>query len=117
MSYKTNRLARLPPELRYYIAEYINCKEKKPYSYIPLFKNIILDWYNTCRAWDDSIAVYRQYKEIYTKGISQEETPFLKYAFIKYRRENKYYEMTMIRHVGQFQKITCRNISWNVNRT
>ncbi len=67
MSYKTNRLERLPPELRYYIAEYVDCKEEKPYPYIPLFKNIILDWYNSSRPWRDSNIVYRQYKDIYTK--------------------------------------------------
>ena len=112
MSHKRNRLERLPPELRYYIAEFINCKDKQPYTYIPLYKNILLDWYNTRRAWDNSNNVYRQYKEVY---ISQEEIPFIKHAFTRYMRESKYYSMFMNYSVGQFQKIACRcrNIPWN----
>ena len=119
MSYKTNRITRLPPELRYYIAEYVNCREEKPYPYISLFKNIILDWYNSSRVWNESNTVYRQYKDIYTKGISEDETTYLKHAFTNYRRESKYYNINMVHHVGQFEKIACRrrNISWNgVNR-
>jgi len=115
MSYKTSRLERLPPELRYYIAEYVDCKEEKPYPYIPLFKNIILDWYNSSRPWRDSNIVYRQYKDIYTKGISEDETPYLKYAFNWHRQESKYYNINMVHSVGQFEKIACRcrTIYWN----
>ena len=108
MSYKTNRLTRLPHELRYYIAEYVNCREEKPYPYISLFKNIILDWYNSSRAWDNSGIVYREYKDIYTKGISEDETPFLKFAFKRHRQESKYYNINMVHSVGQFEKIACR---------
>ena len=115
MFYKTNRLERLPPEPRYYIAEYVDCKEEKPYPYIPLFKNIILDWYNSSRPWRDSNIVYRQYKDIYTKGISEDETPYLKYAFNWHRQESKYYNINMVHAVGQFEKIVCRRrtIYWN----
>ena len=112
MSHKRNHIERLPPELGYYIAEFIDCKSVKPYPYIPLFKNIILDWYNTHRAWDDSNNVYHHYKEI---CISQEEIPFLKFAFPRHMRESKYYLLTMNHSVGQFNKIVCRcrNISYN----
>lgn len=115
MSYKTDRLAKLPPGLRYYIAEYIDCKDVKPYPYIPLFKNIILNWYNKYRAWDNTDIVHQQYKDVYTKGISADETPFLKYAFKWHRQESKYYNIIMVHSVGQFQKIPChyRNIPWN----
>jgi hypothetical protein len=93
----------------------VNCREEKPYPYISLFKNIILDWYNSSRAWDNSGIVYRQYKDIYTKGISEDETTYLKHAFTNYRRESKYYNINMVYQVGQFEKIACRcrNISWN----
>lgn len=115
MSYKTNRLAGLPPELKYYIAEYVNCKDVKPYPYIPLFKNIILNWYNKYRAWDNSGIIYHQYKDIYVKGISEDETPFLKFAFKWHRQESKYYNINMVHSVGQFEKIACRTrtIPWN----
>ena len=115
MSNITNRLDKLPPELRYYIAEYVNCKDVKPYPYIPLFKNIILNWYNKYRAWDNSGIVYRQYKDVYVKGISADEAPFLKYTFKWHRHESKYYNINMIHSVGQFEKIAhrYRNIPWN----
>lgn len=115
MSYRTNRLDKLPPSLSYHIAEYIDCKDVKPYPYIPLFKNIILNWYNKYRAWDNIDIVYREYKDIYTKGISADETPFLKYAFKWHRQESKYYNINMIHSVGQFEKIArpYHNIPWN----
>jgi len=115
MSNITNRLDKLPPELRYYIAEYVNCKDVKPYPYIPLFKNIILNWYNKYRAWDNSGIVYRQYKDVYVKGISADEAPFLKYTFKWHRHESKSYNINMIHSVGQFEKIAhrYRNIPWN----
>jgi hypothetical protein len=115
MSHNKSRLERLPPELKYYIAEYVECKDQKPYPYISLFKDIIIDWYNKYRAWDNSGIVYCEYNEIYTKGISADETPFLKCAFKRYRQESKYYNIIMVHSVGQFQKIACRrrNLSWN----
>lgn len=112
MPYNKTRIERLPPELRYYIAEYIECKDSTPYPFITLYKNIILDWYNKYRAWDNSGIVYREFKDIYAKGISEDETPFLKYAFKWYRQESKYYNKYMIHSVGQFEKIPrmCRTI-------
>ena len=108
MSYQTNRIERLPPELRYYIAEYVPSKREQTYPYIALFKDIMLDWYNKYRVWDNSDKVYRNYDEIYKEGISQEEAPFFKLAFKHHRRESKYYSMTMLYSVGQFQKIAQR---------
>lgn len=115
MPHNKTRVERLPPELRYYIAEYVECKDQKPYPYISLFKNIITDWYNKYRAWDNSGIVYCEYKDIYTKGISEDEIPFLKHAFKWHRQESKYYNIIMVHSVGQFQKIACihRNIPWN----
>ena len=112
MPYNKTRIERLPPELRYYIAEYIECKDSTPYPFITLYKNIILDWYNKYRAWDNSGIIYREYKDIYKKGISEDETPFLKYAFKWYRQESKYYNINMIHSVGKFEKIAskCRTI-------
>ena len=63
-SYKRNRIEKLPPEIRYYIAEFVPHKNNVEYPYIPLFKNIILDWYNKYRVYDTAI-VYRSYIEIY----------------------------------------------------
>jgi len=108
MSYKNNRIERLPHELRYYIAEYVPSKREQTYPYIVLFKDIMLDWYNKYRVWDNSDVVYRSYDEIYKKGISQEESPFFKLAFNRYQQESKYYSMTMLYQVGQFQKIAQR---------
>lgn len=106
---KLSRLDKLPPELKYYIAEFIQCKDSTVYQYIPLFKNILLDWYNKYRTYDTAV-VYRSYKEIYENGISQEDPPFMKYAFTNYNIESKYYSMTMIYSVGQFRKIAKRRI-------
>ncbi len=103
-SYKTNRLERLPPELRYLIAEFIPSKLENPYPYIQLFKDIMLDWYNKSRVWGTN-KVYHSYREIYTNGISQEDAPYFKYAFTHYRQESKYYYMTMTHEVGQFTRI------------
>jgi len=52
---------------------------------------------------------------MYTKGISEDETTYLKHAFTNYRRESKYYNINMVHQVGQFEKIACRcrNLSWN----
>jgi hypothetical protein len=116
MYYKTNLLDRLPTEIRYYIAEYIDCKDVKSLPYIPLFKNIILHWYNTSRIWDNSNTIYTEYEQLFTKGIiSQEEIPFLKYAFKWHRVKSKYYNMKMIHSIGQFEEIACkcRIIPWN----
>jgi len=52
----------------------------------------------------------KSYKEIYENGISQEDPPFMKYAFTNYNIESKYYSMTMIYSVGQFRKIAKRRI-------
>ena len=103
-TYKINRLEKLPSELRYYIAEFVPHKNTTSYPYIPLFKNIILDWYNKYRVYDTA-TVYRSYSEIYENGISQEDPPFMKYAFKHIRTESKYYSISMNYSVGQFQKI------------
>jgi hypothetical protein len=106
-SYKRNRIEKLPPEIRYYIAEFIPHKNNVEYPYIPLFKNIILNWYNKYRVYDTA-TVYRNYREIYENGISQEDPPFMKHAFKHIRTESKYYSIYMNYAVGQFQKIAKR---------
>lgn len=103
-SYKSNRLDRLPGELRYLIAEFIPSKPEKTYLHIQLFKDIMLDWYNTNRVWDTN-KLYLSYKEMYTDGISQEDAPYFKKAFKHHRQESKYYNMTMSHNVRQFTMI------------
>ena len=104
-SFRNNRFERLPPELRYYIAEFIASKGGPNYPYIKLFKDIMLDWYNKYRVLDNSTVVYRKYDEIYIDVISQEDAPYFKHAFKHYRYENKYYYMPICNYVGQFIKI------------
>lgn len=106
--YKRNRLEKLPPELKYYIAEFVPHNDNVPYQYIPEFKNVILDWYNKYRSWDTSGEIYRHYDKIYEIGISQDEIPFMKFAFKFYRAESRFYHITMNHAVGQFKKIAKR---------
>jgi len=108
-SYKSNRLERLPPELRYLIAEFIPSKPETPYPYIQLFKDIMLDWYNKSRVWDTN-TVYHSYKEIYSYGIPPEDAPYFKKAFTRHRRESKYYNMSISNHTREFIKTArCRH--------
>ena len=105
--YKKSHIDRLPPELHYLIAEFIPCKQEKPYPYIQLFKNIILNWYNKNQPRYKS-KVYHTYEEIYTCGISDIHIICLKYAFKNYRKESKYYNMIMSPVDGQFTMIPFR---------
>lgn len=106
-SYKSNRLDRLPGELRYLIAEFIPSKPEKTYPHIQLFKDIMLDWYNKYRIWETN-KIYLSYKEIYTDGISQEDAPYFKKAFKHHRQESKYYTIAMSHNTGQFTMIAKR---------
>ena len=108
--YRKNRLEILPHELRYYIAEFVPHNDNVPYQYIPEFKNIILDWYNKYRSWDTSGQIYRYYSKIYEIGISQDEIPFMKFAFKFYRAESRFDDITMNHTVGQFKKIAKRRL-------
>ena len=108
--YQRNRLEKLPNELKYYIAEFVPHNDNVPYPYIQEFKHIILDWYNKYRAWDTSCQIYRHYSKIYEIGISQDEIPFMKFAFKFYRVESRLYNITMNHAVGQFQKIAKRRL-------
>ena len=101
----SSRLDYLPPELRYYIAEYVQCTNPRPYPYLPLYKNIVLDWYNKSREWDTMNPIYHNYDEIYNHGILPHQLPFMKYAFKIYAIDSKYYSMNMIHRIGQFGKI------------
>jgi|SaaInlV_130m_DNA_3_1039695.scaffolds.fasta_scaffold21237_2 hypothetical protein len=107
-----SRLDYLPPELRYYIAEYVHCTNPSPYPYLPLYKNIVLDWYNKRREWDTmNHIICHNYDEIYKHTISADQLPCMKYAFRFYAIDSKYYSMNMIHRIGQFEKIPIRRKS------
>jgi len=101
-----NYLNLLPRELQFLIAEFVPSKPDHPYPYIDEYKNIVLDWYNKTLVFDS--AVYRNYHELYTKGISETDIPYLKGGFNQYVTDFCYYNMFIDYHTGQFEKIPIR---------
>jgi hypothetical protein len=111
-----NRLERLPRELRFLIAEYVPSKPERPYQYIDEYKNVVLDWYNKTRVYDDTI--FHNFSQLYTTGLNDIETKYLQYRFRDYRRETGYYTMKMCHRTGQFEKGPIRkraNSKKNIN--
>ena len=98
-----NYLDRLPPELRFYIAEFVSSKPDRKLPYLNEFKSVVTDWYNRTRVYGD-VPVYKTYTELYFHGITSHETQFIKYGFFDYAKEILYYKMKMCPFAKQFMK-------------
>jgi len=101
-----NYLELLPRELRFYIAEFVPSKPERPLPYIREFHDVLLDWYNKTRVFDDS--VYRNYQQLYALGIESDEVQYIKWGFFHYAKERLYYNLSIDHNTGQFLKIAKR---------
>ena len=104
-----NYLDRLPRELRFLIAEFVPSKPDRNLPYLNEFKNVVTDWYNRTRVWDEN-NTYLTYNELYLHGITSYETQFVKYGFFEYAKELLYYNMKMCPFAKQFEKNPFHNI-------
>lgn len=104
----TNYYDALCSDLKFYIAQFVPSKPNIDLPYLDEFKDVIVDWYNKTRVFDNS--VYRNYDELYRSqnGITSVETSFVKYGFFNYAKEKRYYNLTLSHHTGQFYKIPIR---------
>lgn len=105
-----NYLELLPRDLRFLIAEFVPSKPDRPYPYIDEYKNVVLDWYNKTRVYDDR--VINDFQQLYKKGVSDIETKYICYGFKFYAREIRYYTMKMCHRTGQFEKDPVRKRSF-----
>jgi hypothetical protein len=101
-----NYLELLPCELRFYIAEFVPSKPDRPLPYINEYHDVLLDWYNKTRVFDDS--VYRNYQQLYALGINSDEVQYIKWGFFHYAKERPYYNLSIDHNTGQFLKIAKR---------
>lgn len=109
-----NYLERLPRELRFYIAEFVPSKPDRPLPYISEYHDVLLDWYNKTRVFDNS--VYRNYQQLYALGIDSDEVQYIKWGFFHYAKERLYYNLSIDHNTGQFLKIAKRrNLNFNVS--
>jgi hypothetical protein len=107
-----NYLELLPCDLRFYIAEFVPSKPERPLPYIREYHDVLLDWYNKTRVFDDS--VYRNYQQLYALGIDSDEVQYIKRGFFNYAKDRLYYHLNIDHNTGQFIKIAkIRN--WNVS--
>jgi hypothetical protein len=105
-----NYLELLPCELQFYIAEFVPSKPERPLPYIREYHDVLLDWYNKTRVFDDS--VYRNYQQLYALGIDSYEVQYIKWGFFYYAKERPYYHLNIDHNTGQFIKIAkIRNLN------
>ena len=104
----TNYYDALCSDLKFYIAQFVPSKPNIDLPYIDEFKDVIVDWYNKTRVFDNS--VYRNYDELYRShhGITSIDTSFVKYGFFHYAKEKRFYNLILSPHTGQFKKIAIR---------
>ena len=69
-----------------------------------IFKAIIL--FNFLS--DVFVIILNNYHELYTRGISETDIPYLKWGFNQYATDFCYYNMFIDYHTGQFEKIPIR---------
>jgi len=105
-----NYLELLPCELQFYIAEFVPSKPDRPLPYISEYHDVLLDWYNKTRVFDDS--VYRNHQQLYALGIDSDEVQYIKLGFFHYAKDRLYYHLSIDHNTGQFIKIAkIRNLN------
>ena len=99
---KTNHYDALCNDLKFYIAGFVPSKPDREIPYIQEYKDVVVDWYNKRMVHDNS--VYRNYTELYKHGIPSQQIPYMKYGFFNYKKEKKYYRLSLSPYTGQFDK-------------
>ena len=77
--------------------------QERSLPYLNEYNNVVLDWYNKTRVFDNTI--YHNYQALFSHGIEDTVTRYMHQSFFHYAREKLYYRMHMDHSIGRFEKI------------
>ena len=130
-----SNIDRLPPELQYYIAEFIPSTPDRFLPYLQEFKNVVTDWYNEliwenwnrnnpktmrgrnrliyCCRWSPTLTPKSPYycrKMYYQIRIQSSDTSFLKHAFFNYAADKLHYNIVFRMSTGRFIRTALTDV-------